>query len=143
MVSKIRGPPELRCLIFDTTRHTLRGILHDENYFPDPSTFNPDRFLKMDQPDHDNTRMGDAHNNATPSPIDPWDVGCGYGRRICQGIPVAKTELWIVMAMTIACFEIRPEVDPRTKEPVVPKASWTGECLRFVFYRVPLIAVRG
>ncbi|KAG8859727.1 hypothetical protein FRB96_004301 [Tulasnella sp. 330] len=101
------------------------GILHDENNFADPSTFNPDRFLNMNQPNHDN------HDNAASTIINPWNVGFGYGGRICQGIPVAEAELWIATAMILACFEVRPKADTETSEPLIPKASWIGQTISF------------
>ncbi|KAG8877882.1 hypothetical protein FRB97_002953 [Tulasnella sp. 331] len=112
------------------------GILHDEDRFPDPSTFNPDRFLNMNRSDYNSTDIGGVHDK-TMSSINPWDVAFGYGRRICQGIPIVETELWIGMAMILACFEIRPKTDPETKEPLIPKARWTGGSIRQAFHLVP------
>ncbi|KAG8984765.1 hypothetical protein FRB93_006343 [Tulasnella sp. JGI-2019a] len=100
------------------------GILHDKNHFPDPMTFNPDCFLHEDKPE---------------SIIDPWDVLFGYGRRICVGIPVVRSGLWIIMAMMLACFEIRPKIDPQTMKPIIPEAKWTGgstRCLRGLVFRM-------
>ncbi|KAG9025529.1 hypothetical protein FRB95_010078 [Tulasnella sp. JGI-2019a] len=92
------------------------GILHDERHFPDPMTFNPDRYLETKSAVNDDV-----------SPINPWDASFGYGRRVCLGIPVARTGLWIAMATILSAFEIRPKVDPVTKKPIVPKASWVGK----------------
>ncbi|KAG8884278.1 hypothetical protein FRB98_002518 [Tulasnella sp. 332] len=101
------------------------GILNDENNFADPSTFNPNRFLNMNKPN------ADIHDNSASTTINPWDVVFGYGGRMCQGKAVADIELWMTVAMILACFEIRPKVDPKTSEPLIPKASWTGATISF------------
>lgn len=90
----------------------------------------------MDQSGDNSTGISGSHDNTASSLINPWDVAFGYGRRSCQGIAVAKTELWIAMAMILACFEIRPKTDPETMEPLLPKASWIGDSIRLVFYHV-------
>ncbi|KAG9025531.1 hypothetical protein FRB95_010080 [Tulasnella sp. JGI-2019a] len=94
------------------------GILHDERRFPDPMTFNPDRYLNSTTNDKDGV-------------LDPWEVGFGYGRRICQGIPVVRSGLWIAVATILSSFDIRPKIDPATKEPIVPEAKWTGTVTSF------------
>ncbi|KAG9029268.1 hypothetical protein FRB95_005542 [Tulasnella sp. JGI-2019a] len=98
-----------------------RGILQDERHFPDPSTFNPDRFLD------ENLAAQDAGN---PRP-DPWDVIFGYGRRICPGASVARTGLWITMATILANFDIRPKIDPKTKKPIVTEPLFSGASISF------------
>ncbi|KAG9013627.1 hypothetical protein FRB94_001732 [Tulasnella sp. JGI-2019a] len=105
------------------------GILHDEHHFTDPLTFNPERFLNSNQQrkaDHD----GGEVRGHTKSIIDPWDVAFGYGRRMCPGISVARSGLWITMATILASFEIRPKKDPVTMKPILPQAKWTGGNLR-------------
>ncbi|GAW21489.1 hypothetical protein ANO14919_110100 [Xylariales sp. No.14919] len=66
---------------------------HDPAVYPDPSAFNPSRF------------MG-------PNPAaDPTDHIFGYGRRICPGRYLAISAVWITIAQTLAAFEISKGLD--------------------------------
>jgi cytochrome P450 len=49
----------------------LRGVLHDENVFPDPEEFVPERYLEK-------TETGWKY---IPAKVDPQVVNFGYGRR--------------------------------------------------------------
>lgn len=99
----------------------FRGILHDERHFPDPFAFKPERWL----PENHSTDTTVAKEGGTP-PVDPWAVAFGYGRRICPGIPIARTSLWILMATMLSSFEIAKKIDPETGEEIVPQAEWTA-----------------
>ncbi|KAG9027418.1 hypothetical protein FRB95_007786 [Tulasnella sp. JGI-2019a] len=92
------------------------GILHDERHYPDPFRFNPERFIPK----------GDGKE----APVDPWAVAFGYGRRICQGIPMAQSGLWIVMATLLSSFDFRQKLDPVTKKPMVTKPEFSGGSIR-------------
>ncbi|KAH7889031.1 cytochrome P450 [Phlebopus sp. FC_14] len=69
-------------------RDSLPGILHDETSYPDPETFNPDRYL-----------------GENPQP-DPRNHCFGYGRRICAGMDLAEGSFFIAVAMSLAVLEI-------------------------------------
>ncbi|EAU87092.1 OrdA protein [Coprinopsis cinerea okayama7 len=78
----------------------LWGILHDPEIYPDPMTFNPERF------------MG-------PNPqMDPRKAVFGWGRRICPGMYLAEASLWAVVSMSLAVFNITNVV--RDGKPVIP-----------------------
>jgi cytochrome P450 len=70
-------------------------MLHDESVYPDPFTFNPDRFINPETGRVDFTRQPD------PS------LGCwGFGRRICPGKHLAFAVVWLAVASIISVFEI-------------------------------------
>ncbi|KAG7440087.1 cytochrome P450 [Guyanagaster necrorhizus] len=73
------------------------AILHDEVAYPDPFSFNPDRFMK-------NGRL-----DLTVK--DPTIVAFGYGRRICPGRHLAYASVWITVASILAVFDITKAVD--------------------------------
>ncbi|KAJ7467466.1 cytochrome P450 [Mycena latifolia] len=62
------------------------AILHDENVYPEPYKFRPERFLVDGNPDP--------------------QAGFGFGRRICPGRHMATSSLWITVASVLASFEI-------------------------------------
>ncbi|KAF5391170.1 hypothetical protein D9757_002998 [Collybiopsis confluens] len=83
----------LSCFRLSSIDFFLRGrtILHNPDTFPDPMTFNPDRFLSKD-----------------PAVMDPVNVAFGYGRRICPGRFMAEGQLWISISCILSAFEIKP-----------------------------------
>lgn len=105
-------------------QNTIRGMLHDERRYPNPMKFDPERWLSSANPP---TTKPLEHDESTL--LDPWSVVFGYGRRTCPGIAVAQTELWIVISMFVATFEIKPKVDQATGKPILPELVWSGENL--------------
>ena len=53
----------------------FRAMMHDEQYYPDPYTFNPDRYLQVSP--LGSTVRGDA----SFAPDDPASLVFGFGRR--------------------------------------------------------------
>ncbi|KAG2148110.1 cytochrome P450 [Suillus clintonianus] len=82
-------------------------MLNNPETYANPSEFNPERFL--------------ANNGKKPE-TEPRTICFGFGRRICPGLHLAETSVWMSMAMSLAVFdiskvvensvEITPELDP-------------------------------
>ncbi|KAF8815155.1 cytochrome P450 [Phlegmacium glaucopus] len=71
------------------------AMLHDENVYPEPFQFKPERFLTADGLDMDKSIM------------DPNDIIWGFGRRICPGRFLADSSFWIAVASLIAAFDLK------------------------------------
>jgi len=71
--------------------------MFDEDDFPEPSKFSPDRFMdgKVLKQDF----------------VDPHGLAFGFGRRVCPGRHLADASLWIAMATLLAVFNISKPVD--------------------------------
>ncbi|KII84597.1 hypothetical protein PLICRDRAFT_117651 [Plicaturopsis crispa FD-325 SS-3] len=68
------------------------AMLHDETVYPNPSVFQPERFL-------------DAAGQIDPTVEDPQAV-FGFGRRICPGRYLADATIWFTVASILATFDI-------------------------------------
>jgi len=107
--------------------HTLhRAILYDEENYPEPSKFNPDRFLTPD-------------GQLNPAVQDPLLAVFGFGRRfverlfsmftsllysfptdkypflfvfrVCAGSNIAISSLWLIIATMLSTFEFSQAID--------------------------------
>lgn len=74
------------------------SIVHDEEAYPDPSAFCPDRF-------EDPKRNSELGINPLP------DAVFGFGRRACPGRGIAFDTLWIMAASVLAVFNISKAVE--------------------------------
>jgi len=68
----------------------IGGICFDPELYPEPEMFRPERFL-----------------GPNPQP-DPRKTVFGFGRRLCPGNALAEQTIFIVVASTLAAFNIEP-----------------------------------
>ncbi|KAJ6579966.1 cytochrome P450 [Mycena vulgaris] len=78
------------------------AILHDEEMYPDPHSFKPERFL--------------LDGKVNPAVRDPDTAAFGFGRRMCPGRHMAVASLWITIASMLSTFDIKKAVDEYGKE---------------------------
>jgi len=79
--------------------------MHDPEIYPDPMEFIPERYIAS--PGHEPQQ-------------DPASSVFGYGRRICPGIHIAQTALFLCASMSLAVFNTTPPVE--NGKPVPPVA---------------------
>ncbi|KAF9526837.1 cytochrome P450 [Crepidotus variabilis] len=97
------------------------ALLQDEEFYPDPFKFKPERFIK-----------GDEYNYETKDP----EYACwGFGRQICPGQFMAFSAIWITIASLIYVFDIEKEVAQDGSE-IEPDPEYTS-ALMFAPESVP------
>ncbi|KAK6980638.1 O-methylsterigmatocystin oxidoreductase [Favolaschia claudopus] len=72
------------------------AILHDEEIYPDPFSFEPERFIV---------------NESTKSNAKSPDIAFGYGRRRCPGSHMAASSIFITIASILATYNIEKATD--------------------------------
>ncbi|KZP17553.1 cytochrome P450 [Athelia psychrophila] len=87
------------------------AILHDEDTYPDPFSFNPERFMKEGKLD--------------PTVQDPALAAFGYGRRICPGRHMAIGTVWNTLASVLASFNIEKALDADGRQ-ITPSGQYTS-----------------
>jgi len=78
------------------------GIMSDPDMFPDPESFQPERFLETTEP-----RLLD------------FELPFGFGRRICPGMHLARNSIFINTARLLWAFDILPALDDKG-DPIIP-----------------------
>ncbi|KZT01777.1 cytochrome P450 [Laetiporus sulphureus 93-53] len=86
------------------------GISHDPDNYPEPSVFNPERFLPHDGGD---------------SGLDPRKFVFGFGRRVCPGSHFAEVSVFLVISNILAMFNIDKAVDEKG-EVIDPSVEFTS-----------------
>lgn len=114
--------------------HYHRAILHDENVYPDPYSFRPERFMKD----------GKIDLNVQ----DPGVAAFGYGRRIwcalhipcwkaalmrkfSPGRHMAMDTMWLSLAYILTAFDIRKALDT-DGQPITPSGRYITNMTRCV-----------
>jgi cytochrome P450 len=85
-------------------------MMHDENIWPEPFNFSPERYLGAD-----------PQRN-------PREVCFGFGRRICPGMHLAEAALEMTIAMTLSVFNITNAIENGV--PIIPKHENTSGTIR-------------
>ncbi|XP_047457955.1 cytochrome P450 [Mugil cephalus] len=80
------------------------AVSYDEDVFPDPHTFLPDRWLRGTDDRSRNHPFG--------------SVPFGFGIRACLGRRVAELEMYLLLSRVIKRFEVRPDPSGKTVKPV-------------------------
>jgi hypothetical protein len=84
----------------------FRGFNNDPTIYPSPREFQPERFF-----------------SSNPV-VDPGDAAFGFGRRVCPGRLVAETSIFLMIAHTLAIFNIKKPVGNDGKE-IEPKVEFS------------------
>ncbi|KAH8824336.1 cytochrome P450 [Flagelloscypha sp. PMI_526] len=87
----------------------LWQMLHDEELYPDPFTFNPDRHIAKP---------------GKPAQKDPRFACFGWGRRVCPGMHLADATVFLMIANALAVLQISKAVDENGVE-VTPVHEYT------------------
>ncbi|THH15228.1 hypothetical protein EW146_g5214 [Bondarzewia mesenterica] len=86
------------------------NILRDENIYPNPDIFEPERFL-------DKSQDGSRHQRQR----DPRPYVFGFGRRRCPATHLVESSGWLLIATMLSVFDILRVVDPITRHPIEPQ----------------------
>lgn len=90
-----------------------RAILRDENVWPNPNEFSPERFLNA---------SGELDREAPQAAF-------GFGRRGCAGLHMAQDSLWMTAVSLLWAFDIEKAVDEKG-QPIEVTAEYTFGVVR-------------
>jgi cytochrome P450 len=86
------------------------AIHRNENDFPEPDNFRPERFL---------------NGLERPYPTKQGHSAFGWGRRVCSGQPLAEQGLFLSIATLLWAFDFKPGLDENVSDLAGPK-PWAG-----------------
>ncbi|KAE9390448.1 cytochrome P450 [Gymnopus androsaceus JB14] len=93
-----------------TVMANVWAMFHDETKFPDPYTFNPDRYICA------------ADGQLNLGVMEPTS-GFGFGRRACPGRHMALSTIWITIASVLAVYDISNALD-ENGEIIIPTGDY-------------------
>lgn len=99
--------------VLSSSQRLHRAMSRNEEVYPDPEVFDPDRFL------HPSSQRVHEHMEAV------W----GFGRRICPGRTFAEASLWLCMANFITTMDIEKVIDG-DGNPITPAAAFGFGAIR-------------
>jgi cytochrome P450 len=85
----------------------IYAIHHNEEYFPSPSTFRPERWMPSET-----TEISGAMRNLQQNAFTPFSLGT----RGCMGKALAYMEIGLVIAKTLWHFDFEEHPDHRPRE---------------------------
>ncbi|KAF5346713.1 hypothetical protein D9756_010425 [Leucocoprinus leucothites] len=92
------------------------AMLHDENVFPNPDRFDPDRYL---------TASGQLRHDI----LDPETTATfGFGRRACPGSQIALTTMFVAAASFLSSFKILKPLNAKGEE-IDPLVHYSGQTM--------------
>ncbi|KAF9036357.1 cytochrome P450 [Panaeolus papilionaceus] len=94
------------------------AMTHDEELYPDPFTFNPERFLPVEVTGKQPQR-------------DPTQFIFGFGRRICPGQYLGDASMFIQIATTLATLDLSKPLDEHGRE-MEPEIGFTSSIVSHV-----------
>ncbi|KLO17831.1 cytochrome P450 [Schizopora paradoxa] len=100
------------------------GLMNDEKVFPDPNVFNPDRHMTKTGAETKNEVSSVELGSEKTIASDPSTLVFGFGRRICPGKQFADGMVWLVIARTLAVFDVLPPLNETTGKPELPEVEY-------------------
>ena len=111
----------------ETETSLIRSMLHDESFFPNPHSFEPERYLGYEEktPLTSTSTLRSMRLKPPQRFADPSFLAFGFGRRICPGMHLADDGIFIAIASTLAVFDILKARDERGNE-IIPEVDYVG-----------------